>query len=375
MRFVHTADWQIGMKAAHVGDAGQRVREERLEAARRVVQKAKELDAEFMVVAGDTFEHNGIDRLLIQKTADILRGLGRPVFIIPGNHDPLVPGSVWEHPSWADAKNIHILRESAPVEIPGGVLLPCPAKEKYSSKDPTAWMPARSQDEIRIGLAHGTVENVALDEQDYPIPRDAAASRDLDYLALGHYHSFATFSAPGAPCRMAYSGTHEPTKFGERDSGGVLLVEISPGERAAKVTRHETGRLRWKTLEWELPANGPLDALRDRVSGLEPPDCMLLRVQLSGVFAPSDVEGLEHLRQIVGSRFLFGHVDDSRLRPSPIDDSWMERLPPGPIRDAAQRLGRYADPAFAGQRPADVSPDKAAAALRELFLLLARGEK
>jgi len=34
MRFVHTADWQIGMKAAHVGDAGKRVREERIEAAR-----------------------------------------------------------------------------------------------------------------------------------------------------------------------------------------------------------------------------------------------------------------------------------------------------------------------------------------------------
>ena len=33
MRFVHTADWQIGMRAAHVGGAGPRVREERLAAA------------------------------------------------------------------------------------------------------------------------------------------------------------------------------------------------------------------------------------------------------------------------------------------------------------------------------------------------------
>jgi hypothetical protein len=29
---------------------------------------------------------------------------------------------------------------------------------------------------------------------------------------------------------MAYSGTHEPTKLGERDSGNVLLVEVqAPG--------------------------------------------------------------------------------------------------------------------------------------------------
>jgi len=30
MKFLHTADWQIGMRAAHVGAAGTRVREERL---------------------------------------------------------------------------------------------------------------------------------------------------------------------------------------------------------------------------------------------------------------------------------------------------------------------------------------------------------
>ena len=35
MKFLHTADWQLGMKAAHVGEAGARVREERLLAARK----------------------------------------------------------------------------------------------------------------------------------------------------------------------------------------------------------------------------------------------------------------------------------------------------------------------------------------------------
>jgi len=40
MRFLHTADWQIGMKAAAMGDAGARVREERLAAGRRVVEAA-----------------------------------------------------------------------------------------------------------------------------------------------------------------------------------------------------------------------------------------------------------------------------------------------------------------------------------------------
>src|SRR3990172_6215813 len=100
MRFLHTADWQIGMKAAALGDAGARVREERLAAGRRVVEAAKSHSVDFVLVAGDLFEDNAVDRVLVQKVADILHSFGGLVFVIPGSHDPIVPGSVWEHPSW-----------------------------------------------------------------------------------------------------------------------------------------------------------------------------------------------------------------------------------------------------------------------------------
>ena len=47
LRFLHTADWQIGMKASHVGEAGTRVRDERVAAARRVVEAARAAGVEF----------------------------------------------------------------------------------------------------------------------------------------------------------------------------------------------------------------------------------------------------------------------------------------------------------------------------------------
>jgi len=64
MKFLHTADWQIGMKAAALGDAGARVREERLAAGRRVVEAAKSHHVDFVLVAGDLFEDNAVDRVL-----------------------------------------------------------------------------------------------------------------------------------------------------------------------------------------------------------------------------------------------------------------------------------------------------------------------
>ncbi len=70
MKFIHTADWQIGMKAAHIGTSADRVRNERLEAARRVVKVAEENEAEYIFLAGDTFEDNGVDRVWL--------GMGTP---------------------------------------------------------------------------------------------------------------------------------------------------------------------------------------------------------------------------------------------------------------------------------------------------------
>ena len=185
MRFLHTADWQIGMKASHVGEAGSRVREERLEAARRVVEAARSALADFILIAGDTFEDNGVDRILVQKVADILASFNGPVFIIPGNHDPLLPGSVWEHPAWIANEHVHVLREEKAIVIPGGMLYPCPIRAKRSGMDPVAWIPLDEGEGIHIGLAHGTVEGIQIEEPDYPIARDAATHHQARLFGLG----------------------------------------------------------------------------------------------------------------------------------------------------------------------------------------------
>jgi DNA repair exonuclease SbcCD nuclease subunit len=59
MRFLHTADWQIGMRAAMLGDKGERVRVARLESARCVIELARREKVDFVLVAGDTFENKG----------------------------------------------------------------------------------------------------------------------------------------------------------------------------------------------------------------------------------------------------------------------------------------------------------------------------
>ena len=366
MRFVHTSDWQIGMKAAHVGGAGRKVREERLAAAGRVVEAAKDFGAEFILVAGDTFENNGVDRIYVQKVADILSGFGVPVFIIPGNHDPFCPGSVWEHPSWGGAQGISVLTAEEPVEIPGGLLFPCPITDRYSSRDPTGWIDTSGCSGLKIGVAHGNVEGINPEDHYHPVPVDAAKRHGLDYLALGHWHSYLPFETGGS-VRMAYSGTHEPTRFGERESGQVLLVEIDLGGQGPSIQVKKTGRLKWLSLEERIIQQGELTGVRERIESMTRPEEKLIHLTLSGILHLDESEELPRIEEIIASRFLYGRMETGGLRPLPDDSQLLAALPAGIIRDSASRLLELSDPSYAGERPTDGTPEVAALAFLELY--------
>jgi len=372
MKFIHTADWQIGMKAAHVGAVGGRIREARLETARKVIEAAEALGAEFILVAGDTFEDNGVDRVLVQKAADILGKSTVPVYIIPGNHDPLVPGSVWDHPAWGEREKIRVLKAPEPLEIPGGTLFPCPVLEKHSRKDPTTWIGATRTEGLRIGVAHGTVEGMPQVAPDHPIPRDAAARAGLDYLALGHWHSTASYEDPAGAVRMAYSGTHETTRFGERDSGNVLVVEIPGPGAPPTITPLKTGTLAWLTLEQEIDREGALARVRALVEKTENPEKTLIEVRLAGLLPGSVGPELARLEEVLESRFLYHRLDTDGLRPAPEDETWLEGLPQGVLREAALQLRDLA----ASDQATDpqASTRVAAQALMELYALVQGAE-
>lgn len=362
MKFLHTADWQIGMKAGFVGPAGQKIRDERIAAGRRAVDAANGGGAEFILLAGDLFEDNAVDRTLVQRTADLLARFHGPVYLIPGNHDPLVPGSVWGHPAWRSSENLIVLKEQKPVEIPGGLLFPCPIRDKYSRKDPTSWIQPQKGEEIRLGMAHGSVEGLPLDDPDHPIARDAFLRAGLDYLALGHWHSMATYPDSEGVVRMAYSGTHEISRFGERDSGHVLMVEIAGPGAPPTVMPIRSGRLRWQILEKEINAPGDLKRLRQDLEGLTEPEMLLLDLRLKGLLYSEEKGELAHVDDLVNSHFLYARMEVSQLLPSPADNLWIESLPAGLLQEAAGRLQKTA---VAGGRKGEV----ASRALLELYAL------
>jgi hypothetical protein len=169
---------------------------------------------------------------------------------------------------------------------------------------------------------------------------------------------------------MAYSGSHEPTKFGERESGNVLLVEIDDRGSAPTIVKLPSGGLTWRQIEADVRESGDLLRLRESIEQMDGPEATLLDIRVAGVLHPQDHSEAARIREIVQSRFLFGRIDDSGLSPHPEDDSWLANVPAGVLREAAQRLRELSEPAFAGERPEGATPEVATRALMELYALV-----
>ncbi len=367
-RFLHTADWQMGMRALHAGAAADAVRAARFEAAERVVAAAREHNVEFLLVAGDTFEDNAVDRSMVAKVAEILASARCPVYVISGNHDPLVPGSVWADHCWSHVPTVHILREEVPVEVNSLVTLwPGVARTKHDERDPTAWIRTEDPSRVHIIIAHGTVEAVHREEPWYPIARDAPERTGADFIALGHFHGYTPYLARDGAARMAYCGTHEPTRFGERSVGSVLLVEIEKPRAAPRLTMLQTGKLTWVVKEATLRDSGDVASVHAELNNLDSPEKSLVRLRLYGHLRVDEQEALESLANTVRTRFLDGRVE-SFLRLAPTDLRWTALLPEGPARETASRLARWAEVECV-DRPTGVTAEVATRALLELFAL------
>jgi Calcineurin-like phosphoesterase len=342
MRFIHTADWQIGMRAVHAGSAAETVRAARIESAQSVCDLARREAVDFVLLAGDTFEDNGVDRDLVARVAEILASPGCPVFILPGNHDPIQPGSVWGHPIWATIPSVTILKEQTPINVPGGTLLPCPIFVRRSQEDPTKWITGSREEGIRVVVAHGNVGEMMAEEGGFPIDIATPTRCQADYVALGHWHSTVQYSS-GVAIRMAYSGTHESTSFGEPDSGNVLIVTIATPGAIPEIKTQKMAKLRWERIgAGELiTAPGKLADIARALSQLPNPEATLVEVGLKGLLFEVDQDEIPRIRRAC-ERFLHARLDFTGLRAAPSDTDWAQHLPAGAVRASAARLQEMA---------------------------------
>jgi DNA repair exonuclease SbcCD nuclease subunit len=254
LKILHTADWHLGRHFPSFSEEdATKLTRARIEAVDRLFSLAESYAVDAVLCAGDLFDDPtpsenwwvGLLRLLDRRNWK-----NRPVFLLPGNHDPLEPNSVWagDHafrrglPSW-----VHVVdRDDYEFEISDeAVLYATPCRSQAGADDLASKLPRREPNDqrIRIGLIHGQTFDIAGHQTNFPIALDAAQQRGLTYLAVGDTHAFREIPPKASP--TVYPGAPESCSFGEKDTGFVALVFFPRHGRPPIIQRHSVARWRW----------------------------------------------------------------------------------------------------------------------------------
>jgi DNA repair exonuclease SbcCD nuclease subunit len=153
---------------------------------------------------------------------------------------------------------------------------------------------------VRIALVHGS------DEARVPPGKRTTAPFTLSEIVAsgatcalaGHYHGGAVLSDAGGP-RLAYPGSPEAIKFGERGAHGALVVTIEDGR--VEIEPVELARTRLIDLDVSLDdaasEHAVLAALETALTPYDRDD--FLRLRLHGTIAP----GTRIDRDLIDDRF------------------------------------------------------------------------
>jgi len=195
IRILHTSD-------VHIGDSFSRH-----DAVGTLVDLALAHEVDAMVIVGDFFDNNRVDPAVGQAVVDELRRLPVPVVVLPGNHDPLLTGTIYERLVLPEHVRLLTAAEGETVtfaeldlEIWGKPHM------SYDDNRPLDGLPPRGPSTWQLALAHGQLVQSSDDlRRAYLITSEEIAGSDRDYVALGHWDVPRDVSA--GPVAAWYSGS------------------------------------------------------------------------------------------------------------------------------------------------------------------------
>lgn len=320
MKFLHTADWQLGLKLNWVvPEKAAQLRLLRYQTIERIAEVARAHAVDFVVVAGDVLDDNALGLDALQQTAEALEAFGGlPVYLLPGNHDAATEDAGLRRVKLPP--NCHFLDTRTPITVPGGRLFPCPLMRRHETQDPSAWLPENEANAgIRVAVAHGgAIEFGQNENEETKNQLDTAAilKKGFDYVALGDWHGLLRLND-----RVWYSGAHEATRFKEKDPGHVLVVTIDSPGAIPEVVPVQVAQTKWITWDIHFTEGTQVQALRARIEALPRLSTVLLEIRATGALSLAARTDLDELLNEVAARtaHLRAPLDDLHTEPTPED--------------------------------------------------------
>ncbi len=226
---IHSSDLHLG------GDS--RVHDMR--SLHEVLDAARALAADAVLLAGDVFDHNRLPLSIIDEATRLLGDAGLPVVILPGNHDCLAAGSVYRRGGLAGPANVHVLgiTHEESVELPA-LDLEIWGRPHLDHIDMSPLSDGRTRGAMRwnVAAAHGHWVSGPQDHhRSWLIHQDQLEALDTDYIALGHWDRAVRVGEGDIPAY--YSGSPDLARsvnVVRFTAAGAVVIERVPFEGMAE---------------------------------------------------------------------------------------------------------------------------------------------
>lgn len=182
---------------------------------RAVLRTAEKIQAHYVLLAGDVFDSNRQTDAIIAQSHALLRDAARQVIILPGNHDPVTPDSVWRRGGLDRLPHVHVIgvTHEIAVRFPDHDLeIWGQAHVDYNDMAPLRAPRARSG-RWHLAMAHGHYEDDGVPplRPSWLIRNAEIEATRADYLALGHWNRAARVGT-GVTVPAYYSGSPDLAK-------------------------------------------------------------------------------------------------------------------------------------------------------------------
>lgn len=312
MRILHTSDIHLDspLTSRLSQDKIRERRSELLSGFGRMVSEAEAMGAPAMIIAGDLFDSERVSRRAMDTALDIIESKPDMVFFyLQGNHEGdalslsgrAIPGNLktfgrdW---TYYNAGELTVVGRS---EIREGM---------FESLD-------LDPGHKNVVILHGELrEKTAYPES---IGITEAAGKNIDYMALGHYHSYSAKAIDDRGVAV-YCGTPEGRGFDEVGEKGYVILDTS-GPRIKHSLRPFAKR-RLHSLPLDLSGVTRTAEISERAERATRniPSQDIVRLELVGRYFPTLWKDTEALTRAYENKFYYFEIkDSSRIAINPED--------------------------------------------------------
>lgn len=294
MKILHCADIHLDSAMTSNMDQERAVsrRHELLITFIRMNEYAAEHDVNMILIAGDLFDTEFVTENTRQQVMSCIAHNQRIQYVyIEGNHDERTfMSQLAKCPD-----NLHFLEEGQSFDLEEVTVLAAAAPEQVNL----------AAGRTNIVMMHGEPDVKAF------------AGRNIDYLALGHLHTFRSTAIDerGVAC---YSGCLEGRGFDETGDKGFVLLEI--GKTGRKLRPQFIPFSSRHVMECEVRMDG-INQMQDLVQAIDEAliqsgarKCDMVRIKLIGHVSIEFHVNREYLKKYYENRFFMFAIKDDELK-------------------------------------------------------------